>query len=274
MLKRRPSLIICDVDGTLIDPSEAITPYFDELEGLIRDCHLRFTLASGRCYEHLTHYINKLAIREPVIINNGGGARKGSLPLWDEFFEGEAVKNAILCADKMDMAIFMCGGDTELAYRHNAYIQRDIDLFGRYNRFYIPLASEWASLRFEKVMITDPQKPGRVDVILQELLPFEDVLNIYRYDDRHLDIVKKGVSKGGGIARLVEHLGLSLSEVMVIGDSLNDVEMLQEAGIGVAVGNAKPQLKQVADYVCQASHTAGVIEAVQKFCMDTKEEAL
>lgn len=267
----KPQLVICDLDGTLIDPTERITPYFDELAHLLRENRVRFSLASGRCYDQLLPYIRKLEICEPVIINNGGGARQNGGALWDELFEARLVRDAVLAADKLDMAIFMCGGDTELAYRHNAYIQRDIDNFGRYNWFHIPLASEWETLRFEKVMITDPEKPGRVERILPYLEPYRELLQIYQYDSRHLDIMKAGVTKGGAIVRLGERLGIAMENVMVIGDSLNDVEMLREAGTGAAVGNAKEELKRQADYVCQASYTAGVVEAVRRFCTDDRE---
>ena len=267
----KPQLVICDVDGTLIEPSEQITPYFDELAQLLEENQVRFTIASGRCYDQLLPYIRKLNIREPVIINNGGGARQNSGPLWDELFDARLVRDAILAADKLDMAIFMCEGDTELAYRHNAYIQRDIDNFGRYNRFYIPLASEWETLRFEKVMITDPEKPGHVERILPYLEPYRELLQIYQYDSRHLDIMKAGVTKGGAITRLEKHLGIAPENIMAIGDSLNDMEMLRETGISVAVGNAKEELKRQADYVCQAGYTAGVVEAVRRFCLKDRE---
>lgn len=265
-MSRKPQLIICDVDGTLIDRTEAITPYFDELARLLEEHQLRFTLASGRCYDHLRHYVEKLRIQEPVIINNGGGARVNGTALWDEMFPATLVKDAILKANEMDMAIFMCDGDDELAYRHNAYIQRDIDMFGRYNRFYIPLPGDWETLHFEKLMITDPDSPGRVDEVLELLLPHQDVLNIYRYDDRHLDIVKKGISKGGAVLRLAGTLGVHPDDILAIGDSLNDAELFQTAGLRAAVGNAKDALKAQADYVCTATHTAGVIEAVRHFC--------
>lgn len=263
----KPKLVICDVDGTLIDPTQRITPYFDELAELLHTGGVRFTLASGRSTAQMQQYMDKLDIREPVLINNGAGARQAGKALWDETFDAMCVKRAILKANEMDMAIFMCEGDDELIYRHNAYIQHEIDEFQRYNHFYIPLEREWPQLRFEKVMITDPKKPGFVDEVLPQLEAFRSQLNVYRYDDRHLDIVKKGVSKGGAILRLAKLLGIAPEEIMAIGDSLNDMEMFQTVGLGVAVGNAKPELKARAGYCCERSYTAGVIEAVKKFCM-------
>ena len=117
---QRYDAVLFDVDGTLIDPSEALTPAFDELHDLIKRNGLRFTLASGRSTDQLRKYLDKLEIIEPVIINNGGGARQNGAPLWDELLDPLCIKRAVLEADKLDMAIFMCDGDHETAYRHNA----------------------------------------------------------------------------------------------------------------------------------------------------------
>ena len=265
---KTPKMILCDVDGTLIDSSEKITPDFDELKALICGNDLRFSLATGRSLELIDMYMKKLEITEAVLINNGAGARQNGRVLWDEFLPPLCVKEAVKAADRMDMAVFMCYGDYETAYRHNAYIQREIDVFGRYNHFYIPLESEWGSLKLERVMLTDPKKPGNIEALLPYLEPYRDQLEIIQYDDRHIDVMKKGVSKGRALCRLAEELGLSLDEIMVIGDGVNDLEMIREAGIGVAVGNASPLLKENADYVCRESNTKGVIETVRRFCVD------
>ena len=63
------------------------------------------------------------------------------------------------------------------------------------------------------------------------------------------DVISKGVDKGVGIDQFCEYFGFSREETMAIGDGGNDVEMLQHAGIGVAMGNARDEVKQVADYV-------------------------
>lgn len=256
------------MDGTLIDRSERITPIFNELAELIQQHEIRFTIASGRCLDQVQIYIDTLGIAEPVIINNGAGARQSGVPLWDIYMNPMAVKKAILKADEMDMAIFMCTGDSETVYRHNAYIQREIDVFGRYNHFYIPLESEWPALKLEKLMITDPEKPGRLDRILPFFSAHSEELTVVQYDARHLDVMAKGVGKEKAVKRLAEHLNIPLSDVMAIGDSDNDLEMLLEVGTGVAVGNAKEHLKEFADFVCEASNTNGVIEAIRRFFVD------
>ena len=60
-------------------------------------------------------------------------------------------------------------------------------------------------------------------------------------------------------------MGIHTQDIMVIGDGLNDIEMVREVGMGAAVGNAKQLLKDEADYICSANNTEGVIEALRLF---------
>lgn len=266
-MKKKPKLILCDIDGTLIDSTQAVTPAFAELKTLITENRLRFSLASARSLELQQMYIDALEIKTPLLINNGAGARENGKVIWDEFLPPLYVKDAVMAANERDMAIFFCWGDRETVYRHNAYIQREIDLYNRYNHFYIPLASEWPSLKLERVMITDPEKNGRIDEIIPFLEPYADQLEIVRNDARHLDIMQKGITKGSSIKRLAKYLHIGLEDIMAIGDGINDIEMIRMVGTGVAVGNACEELKQAADYVCGANNTYGVIEAVRRFCV-------
>lgn len=268
MDRKKPSLIFCDVDGTLIEPSEELTPAFDTILELIRKEHLQFSIASGRSTSTMKKFLDKLRITAPVIINNGAGARQNGKVLWDTFFPAMLVKEAIQKADSMDMAVFMVFGDDELVLRHNAYVQYDIDHFGRYNRFYIPLASEWPELKFQRLMLTDPQKPGRISELLPLLTPHRDELQIVQYDERHIDVMARGVSKGWAVRKIADMLQIPTEDILAIGDGSNDLEMMQAAGMRAAVGNAKPAVREAADYVCKNSYTRGVIEALQHYCLN------
>lgn len=76
--------------------------------------------------------------------------------------------------------------------------------------------------------------------------------------DRAVDIIPASSGKGGAIAKVLAHFGLDASEAMAFGDSFNDLEMLQVVGTGVAMGNAAPQLKEIADDVCGAVAEDGI----------------
>lgn len=264
-LYRKIKLVVCDVDGTLINQSETITESLNTLRDYIAAKEIPFTLASGRCMSMLKDFIELLNIRMPVIANNGATAIIGDGALWDDYIDPMKLKPAILSANDMDMVIIMGDGRSEVAYRHNAYIQNQIEKFGRYNHFHIPLDSEWPNLKLQKTLIIDPEKPGKIDKVIELLKPNESELNIVRYNDRSVDIMPKMASKGQALDRLTKHLGINMSEVMTIGNDKNDIEMIRAAGIGVAVGNASDDLKKEADYVCEAENALGVLEALNHF---------
>ena len=75
-------------------------------------------------------------------------------------------------------------------------------------------------------------------------------------------IKSKRINKGTGLVRIAELMGLDAKEFVAFGDSPNDIEMLKASGLGVAVGNAHPELKKVADLITEAEHGAGVAEAL------------
>ncbi len=75
-------------------------------------------------------------------------------------------------------------------------------------------------------------------------------------------IKSRGINKGTGLKRVAQMMGLDAREFVAIGDSPNDIEMLEGSGFGVAVGNAHPELKRVARMVTKGEYGAGVAEAV------------
>jgi hypothetical protein len=80
-----------------------------------------------------------------------------------------------------------------------------------------------------------------------------------------LELLNPAVNKGRSLSELVDYLGLQRGEVVAVGDSLNDAEMLREAGLGVAVANARDELKAEADLVTERSAAeGGVAEAVRR----------
>ncbi len=75
-------------------------------------------------------------------------------------------------------------------------------------------------------------------------------------------IKSRRFNKGTGLKRIAEMMGLDARELVAIGDSPNDIEMLKASGFGVAVGNAHPEVKKAAAMVTEGEHGAGVVEAV------------
>jgi hypothetical protein len=74
-----------------------------------------------------------------------------------------------------------------------------------------------------------------------------------------------GISKGTALVELAREMGLKPSDFLAIGDSLNDIQMLKTAGIGITVANAHPDTKAVAQYVAGKEYGDGFVEAVEKY---------
>lgn len=79
----------------------------------------------------------------------------------------------------------------------------------------------------------------------------------------NIEIMKKGISKASGLAEVAQILEIEPSEIVAIGDSLNDLEMIKWAGFGVAMGNAEPSIKAVADHVTGTNNEDGVAQAIK-----------
>lgn len=86
-----------------------------------------------------------------------------------------------------------------------------------------------------------------------------------RWHSKGYDVFSKTGSKMVGIEKTLEHYGIRREEIMAFGDGSNDIEMLQFAGIGVAMGNAVPEAKAAADYVTCNVEDEGIFHAVQHF---------
>jgi Cof subfamily protein (haloacid dehalogenase superfamily) len=104
---------------------------------------------------------------------------------------------------------------------------------------------------------------------LEEL--FGDQLDFTRSKPNYLEILGPGVSKGSALQRLVTRWGIDRSEVIAIGDALNDIEMIIWAGIGVAMENAVAQVKEKADFIAPDNNNHAVAEVIQRFVLSDIE---
>jgi len=260
-------LVVSDIDGTLVGKDEVLSSAIDELDDLLRRYRIKFTLASGRTAPMMAEFTKRLHITLPTVVCNGSGAYRQGQFIWNDFLNSMEMKPAIDFADSLDLAIIISNGDCEAAYRRNAYIQRHIDKFGKWNNIYHPSEAEFSAAKIQKLLIIDPLYPGRIDSVIEKLDVATGSFSIVRYDARGIEIMSSGSSKGSAIRRLAGYLGVDLRDVLAIGNEINDIDMLKNAGIGAAVANSADELKQCADYVCVNEDIYGVIEAVRRFCL-------
>ncbi|MBK5072671.1 HAD family hydrolase [Budviciaceae bacterium CWB-B4] len=98
-------------------------------------------------------------------------------------------------------------------------------------------------------------------VMRERLAALESVILVSSYPN-YFEILPKGLNKGDALLRLCSHLGIALHEVAAIGDSDNDIEILSQAGVAIAMGNAYQRVKEVADHIAPSNDDDGVAYAL------------
>lgn len=117
---------------------------------------------------------------------------------------------------------------------------------------------------FNKMVVCT--EPEHLDQQLAKIDPeFRKQYSSFKSRAFLLEIVAKGVTKGDSLRRLGEYLNIKADEMLTIGDQENDLSMIELAGVGVAMGNAVPAVKQMADYITADNNSDGVAEAIYHF---------
>ncbi len=118
-----------------------------------------------------------------------------------------------------------------------------------------------------KVIAFNHGIPGDIDLLPEYQRRFP-TLSITRTHEWLVETTAAGVDKGSGLRRLCDLLGLDIRRVMAIGDSDNDIPMLEAAGLGVAMGNAGEHVKAVAGWVAPTIDEEGAAVAMQRWILD------
>ncbi|MDQ0162978.1 Cof-type HAD-IIB family hydrolase [Aeribacillus alveayuensis] len=107
----------------------------------------------------------------------------------------------------------------------------------------------------------DRNELQHVQKVIQDAFPEVEVIQV---NQEKLEIVSKGVSKASSLQLLGKHLGINLQEMVVIGNSLDDLEMIAQAGLGVAMGNSPIEVKRSADWITRSNDDQGVSYMVKE----------
>ncbi len=277
-------LIALDIDGTLLDPQGQIRPRVRAAvaQAVVQGCIV--TLATGRRHRSARQVAADLGIAVPLIMYSGGivydPATESALlhrPLPAEFVRATVamLRRAGLGAGLLQSPlrgekIYLGPPEYDDPYLHDyATHPERAELVMRHPY------DEMASVADPMVVFTAGS--GLTNRQISSLIAENPDLEckFYGYSLRHrsapdlhgFDLLPPGHSKAVALQFLAEHFGLELSETMVIGDSFNDIEMLQAAGLGVAMGNAFPEVKAVAGVVVASNAEDGVAEAIERFVL-------
>ncbi|HHW56435.1 MAG TPA: HAD family phosphatase [Clostridia bacterium] len=265
-------LIITDVDGTLVDDKQKILPINYETILQFQNQGGIITLATGRSEISANNFLVKLNINAPAILYNGAAIYDTCTKtfIWEKFLKVEVVRlvmETIKNYHKISPILYPINSKQPITREIDDAI---LDYMKKDNVKCITIDYEnIIHIPIRKILLI-----GTSDLLLSFLENLKIKtgesysVNCVKSQENYLEFLPEGVSKGKALNILVKRLGITLDEVIAIGDNLNDLEMIEMAGIGAAVANAHPKLKEKAKYVSSLTNEEGAVaEIIKKFCL-------
>lgn len=268
-------MIALDLDNTLLMKDLTVPQETIDVLHQAADRGVYVVIASGRMYAAAKRYADMIGSTDPVVSCNGSDIRDGEgRRIFEGGFSAELLREMIPLFLENNLYFQLYWGDSIVIDRWNeyteAYPDAHIQPVIQVGSWEAVLNGTAEGIRLQPspkaLLVAEPEKMDEAVEIIRRGMG--DRVDMTRSNSRYLEILAPGVSKREGLRILAEGLGIRQSEVMACGDNLNDLEMVSWAGVGVAMANAVPGLKESADYVTAAERSFGVAEAVRKFVLE------
>lgn len=265
-------IIALDMDGTLLNDEKVITQRTKDALIKAREKGVKVVLASGRPVDGLKKYLKELNLvsdEEYVLSFNGSLVQK--------------VKS-----EEVLYEIGLTGKDLHYLYDISQNLGVNIHAFSTTKGLITPNISKYTEVEANlngidinvcdfneisedehivKVMFIDDEKI--IDKVIKELPnEVEERYKVVRSAPYFLEEINKESGKATGLAALAKYLNVSKDNIIAVGDAGNDLDMIQYAGLGVAMGNADESVKQVADYITADNNNDGIAEVIEKFILN------
>lgn len=268
------------MDGTLLGKDKQTVSEEDKKvikEAISRGIHVAIT--TGRVYDCGRIYAENIGLRTPIVASNGAyiGGTDGK-EIYSNPLNRDDLKDFYRITKKYNLKTYLT---TNFGIISTEEIEED-HIYKVFNKslpedkkikFEVVDDIDEALKRYEgevlKGLCLEKNDIEKLKRAKAELAECTDNLEIVTSWEDNFEVMKKGSSKGNAVKKLAEFFGLTADEVMCIGDSENDISMLKFAGIGVAMGNATSDVKEVADYITDDNGNGGVGKAIKKYVLET-----
>lgn len=272
-------LVAIDMDGTLLDSSKKLP---EENRKTIQDYAEKgiiFAFCTGRVMNEMELISGELPWVRYAITCNGAYVKD----LQSDNSNNEIFSDSLTMEEVRYIFYTMKEKGFDMMFELQAdgvvYAQKDcIEAPEKYGVEYIRDLISKTRVPIDNIeeYINDRTKDvGKINIFFPTTEIRNQALEEFKYmefdftysEPTNIDINRKGSDKGKGLAMLAKYLEIDMSEVMAIGDNYNDIQLLQTAGLPVAMGNAPDDIKALADYVTLSNDDSGVAYAIKKFCL-------
>jgi len=271
-------LFVADMDGTLLNDNKELTDINIQTIKKLQDSGTKFAVATGRHDSMIKSYLKHLDLRVPVISCNGAIVRE---PFSDQIFLSQALPreqslHVIEICKESKVGFHIYGHERifgenlnhKMLYYHD--LNKTLPPDEQTKLVVVPDCRDIvlnAPEPLYKFLIISEEKLGLGDIIAQ--LSELDGLTVTRSMPLLCDVMKSGITKAYALQRLAESLGIKREEIAAIGDQHNDIDLIEYAGLGIAVANAEDALKEKADIVTIANNNQDAVsEAIERFILN------
>lgn len=260
-------LVAIDLDDTLLDNDLKISERAKKAIWRAREQGVQVTLATGRMFRSAVPYARELGINLPLITYQGALVRNSHSGevLYHRPVPRQLVRPVIEVIEPF-------GYHVQLYHEDNLCMEKltpEGEDYARLAGVEITLVEDLRRFCPEptKILIVNyaEEKLDLMAGILRE--KFGEQLYITKSKPYYLEILHPQATKGQALKVVARYFGVPREEVVAIGDSFNDIEMIRYAGLGVAMGNAREEVKRYADYVTRANCGDGVAEVLEEFVL-------
>lgn len=269
---RKYSLIALDMDGTLLNSEIKLSPGNRDAVRRAAQAGKQVVISTGRCLSEIRSTLKELPEIRYLVCENGSCVYdcKYDATIHVDPVPVEEILN-ILHLMRGERVVFQVFHENQSYFNQKNADFVDACRVGVYRKVF-----QSSAIFDEKLFANYARRPFRIEKINLYFTNAQDrdrakhalrdrPLKLAVSMGYMLEAVSEVADKGRGLAMLCQHLGLPISEAIAVGDSMNDVEILQAAGFSAAMGNACPEAKAVADMItndCDHDGVARVIDEV------------
>ena len=271
-------LFVADMDGTLLNDNKELSAKNIQTIKKLQDFGIKFAVATGRHDSMIKSYLKHLDLDVPVISCNGAIVRE---PFSDQvFLSGALPKQQSLhvidiCKERRASfhiygheSIFGENLNHKMLYYHN--LNKTLPPDEQTKLEIVPDCKDIVLNNSEplyKFLIISDRRKDMLDII-EHISKIED-LTVCQSMPMLCDVMKEGISKAYALQKLSESLGIKRREIVAIGDQYNDIDLIEYAGLGIAVANAEDALKGKADIVTISNNNEDAVsEAIERFLLN------
>lgn len=270
-----PLLVASDIDGTLLDSRDRVSPRLKRAIGRMIRRGVPLTLATGRPARWLQPVLEQLPVRPVCVCGNGAVLYDSGrdVVLADHSLTPEVQAEVVAIARSAMADIGPVGVAVERAGRSALDPSDELFVVGP------AYAHAWESTEHgicaETEMMSEPatkmllSNPGMASAELHSIIaphiPADLAHVTYSMPEGLIEVSAPGVTKRAGLEELAGLVGAGASDVVCFGDMPNDIEMIRWAGLGVAMGNSVPEVQRAADEVTATNDDDGVARVLERW---------